>query len=100
MMTRRALSTHPWFLIDACPVTRNPVVQAEIKLGSDSGGLAFVPDSLTVKSGEEVKFVNNAGFPHNIVFDEDAVPEGVNVEKISKEVKFVNNAGFPHNIVF
>lgn len=28
---------------------------------------------------------NNAGFPHNVVFDEDAVPSGVNAEKISQE---------------
>jgi plastocyanin len=32
------------------------------------------PSTVTVKAGESVTFVNNAGFPHNIVFDEDAVP--------------------------
>jgi hypothetical protein len=32
------------------------------------------PSTVTVKAGETVTFVNNAGFPHNIVFDEDAVP--------------------------
>ena len=51
-----------------------PAVAAEIKLGGDDGTLAFVPSSITVKAGEEIKFVNNAGFPHNIVFDEDNVP--------------------------
>lgn len=47
---------------------------ATVKLGGDDGSLAFVPSSLTVSAGETVDFVNNAGFPHNIVFDEDAVP--------------------------
>merc|ERR1712048_1009553 len=46
----------PRITYQGCPV----ITRAEVKLGSDSGGLAFVPDSLTVKSGEEVKFVNNA----------------------------------------
>ena len=47
---------------------------ATVKLGGDDGSLAFVPSSLSVSAGETVEFVNNAGFPHNIVFDEDAVP--------------------------
>ena len=29
---------------------------------------------MTIKAGETVSFKNNAGFPHNVVFDEDAVP--------------------------
>lgn len=47
---------------------------ATIKLGGDNGELAFVPNSITVKTGEKVDFVNNAGFPHNVVFDEDGIP--------------------------
>merc|ERR1719263_1828112 len=61
------------------------VSASTIKLGSDAGALVFVPDSLTVKSGETVEFVNNVGFPHNVVFDEDNVPEGVNAETLSHE---------------
>lgn len=34
----------------------------------------FEPSSITVSKGESVTFVNNAGFPHNVVFDEDNVP--------------------------
>ena len=73
--------------IMGCPVAprTSGVAQASVKLGSDSGGLVFVPDALTVKSGEAVTFTNNAGFPHNIVFDEDEVPDGVNAEALSKE---------------
>merc|ERR1712096_444020 len=61
------------------------VSAATVKLGSDAGALVFVPDKLTVKSGETVDFVNNVGFPHNVVFDEDNVPEGVNAESLSHE---------------
>ena len=32
------------------------------------------PSTVTIKAGESVTWVNNAGFPHNIVFDEDEVP--------------------------
>merc|ERR1712066_715651 len=60
------------------------VGKAVIKLGADSGGLVFSPDSITVKTGETVTFTNNAGFLHNVVFDEDAVPDGVNAEALSR----------------
>ncbi|KAI7841132.1 hypothetical protein COHA_005102 [Chlorella ohadii] len=47
--------------------------------------LVFDPSNITISKGESVTFVNNAGFPHNIVFDEDDVPSGVNAEAISRE---------------
>lgn len=34
----------------------------------------FDPPSITVAAGETVTWTNNAGFPHNVVFDEDDVP--------------------------
>merc|ERR1719379_3337535 len=58
---------------------------ATVKLGSDAGALVFVPDTVTIKSGETVEFVNNVGFPHNVVFDEDNIPDGVNAESLSHE---------------
>jgi len=57
-------------------------------MGSDSGALVFEPSSVSVKAGETVTFVNNVGFPHNVVFDEDAVPAGVNADAISHEDYF------------
>lgn len=39
-----------------------------------AGSLVFEPNSVTVKAGEAITFTNNAGFPHNVVFDEDEVP--------------------------
>jgi len=52
-------------------------------MGNDDGSLAFVPGNLSVAAGEKITFKNVAGFPHNIVFDEDEVPEGVNADAIS-----------------
>merc|ERR1712113_873569 len=87
-------------MMKGCPVARtSPITGATVKLGSDGGGLQFVPDSVTVKAGETVQFVNNVGFPHNIVFDEDAIPAGVNAEAISKE-DYLNAPGETVDIKF
>ncbi|KAL4575438.1 hypothetical protein LXL04_022281 [Taraxacum kok-saghyz] len=56
---------------------------AEILLGDDDGGLSFVPSTLTVAAGEKIVFKNNKAFPHNVVFDEDEIPAGVDASKIS-----------------
>eukprot|EP00747_Dinoflagellata_sp_TGD_P154436 gnl/TRDRNA2_/TRDRNA2_177501_c0_seq1.p1 gnl/TRDRNA2_/TRDRNA2_177501_c0~~gnl/TRDRNA2_/TRDRNA2_177501_c0_seq1.p1 ORF type:complete len:206 (+),score=37.82 gnl/TRDRNA2_/TRDRNA2_177501_c0_seq1:65-619(+) len=91
--------------MNGCPIAvgRNlPVVIARdgaVKLGSDTGGLVFVPDSVTIKAGESVQFTNNAGFPHNIVFDEDNVPEGVNAESLSRE-DYLNAPGETYKVKF
>jgi plastocyanin len=58
---------------------------ATVKLGADSGALVFEPASVTIKAGETVTWVNNAGYPHNIVFDEDAIPSGENADALSHE---------------
>lgn len=47
---------------------------ATVKAGKDGGGLEFDPNTVTIKAGESVTWVNNVGFPHNVVFDEDDVP--------------------------
>ena len=41
----------------------------EVKLGTDAGMLAFEPNTLNIKSGDTVKFVNNKLAPHNAVFE-------------------------------
>lgn len=56
-----------------------------VKMGSDNGQLVFVPDEITICKGDTVTWVNNKGGPHNVVFDEEAVPSGVDAESISME---------------
>ena len=41
----------------------------EVKLGTDSGMLAFEPSKITINAGDKIKFVNNKLAPHNAVFD-------------------------------
>jgi len=55
----------------------------EVKMGSDGGLLAFVPQKTSICRGDSVKWINNKAGPHNVVFDEDAIPAGVEQEKIS-----------------
>lgn len=59
----------------------------------------FDPATTTIAKGESVTFVNNAGFPHNIVFDEDAVPAGVNAEALSHD-DYLNAPGESHTAKF
>ena len=49
-----------------------PIAQAatvEVQLGTDDGMLAFSPSTVTISTGDSVKFVNNKLAPHNAVFD-------------------------------
>jgi plastocyanin len=40
-----------------------------VKMGTDGGMLAFEPSTVTIKSGDTVKWVNNKLPPHNVVFE-------------------------------
>jgi len=57
----------------------------EVLMGTDSGGLKFVPEKIQICKGDSVKWKNNKGGPHNVVFDEDGIPDGVDQEKISMD---------------
>lgn len=46
-----------------------------VKMGADSGMLAFEPSALTIKKGDTVKWVNNKLPPHNIMFEDKAAAE-------------------------
>jgi len=56
-----------------------------VKMGSDSGQLVFVPDEVKICKGDSVTWVNNKGGPHNVVFDEEAIPAGVDQGAISMD---------------
>merc|ERR1719440_1900089 len=56
-----------------------------VKMGSDSGQLVFVPDEIKICKGDSVTWVNNKGGPHNVVFDEDGIPSGVDQAAISMD---------------
>lgn len=45
-----------------------------VKMGADSGMLAFDPANITVHQGDTVKWVNNKLPPHNVVFDDKSIP--------------------------
>ena len=76
-----------------------PFADPSLSLPSPSTSLQPQPSTVTIKSGESVTWVNNAGFPHNIVFDEDEVPSGVNAEAISRE-DYLNAPGEKHTAKF
>lgn len=40
-----------------------------VKMGADSGMLAFEPSTVTIKAGDTVKWVNNKLPPHNVMFE-------------------------------
>ena len=50
------------------------------------------PNKISVAKGETVEYVNNKAFPHNVVFDEDNVPAGVNADALSHE-DYLNGPG-------
>nr|CAD1821297.1 unnamed protein product [Ananas comosus var. bracteatus] len=64
----------------------------DVLLGGSDGSLAFVPANFSVPAGETIVFKNNAGFPHNVVFDEDEIPSGVNASSISMSEEDLLNA--------
>ncbi|KAE8715574.1 Plastocyanin [Hibiscus syriacus] len=78
----------------ASAILASNALAVEVLLGGDDGSLAFVPSNISVSAGEKIVFKNNAGFPHNVVFDEDEIPSGVDASKISmSEEDLLNGPG-------
>jgi plastocyanin len=73
----------------ASPLAANAV---DVKLGSDGGQLVFVPDEVTIKAGDSVTWLGNKGMPHNVVFDEENVPDGTKLDAINHE-DMINEEG-------
>lgn len=76
----------------ATAILASSALAIDVTLGGDDGALVFLPQTFEVASGEKIVFKNNAGFPHNVVFDEDEVPAGVDAAKISMAEEDLLNA--------
>ena len=50
------------------PRSTAPVVH-EVRMISDGQSFTFSPAALSIKAGDEVRFVNASGGPHNVAFD-------------------------------
>jgi plastocyanin len=55
------------------------VVHEVQMVGDISAGFRFEPSELTIKVGDTVRWVNASGFPHNVAFYADSIPNGANV---------------------
>jgi plastocyanin len=61
----------------------------KIKMGSDSGMLAFEPALLTVKAGDTITWVNNKVYPHNVVFEARGIPGDAELAKALSQPKLM-----------
>jgi plastocyanin len=59
------------FFLSASPAA---AASYTVKMGSDKGMLVFDPAKLDVKPGDTVKWVVNKVPPHNVMFDDKAIP--------------------------
>jgi plastocyanin len=48
-----------------------------VQMIGSSNGYMFKPSTITIKVGDEIKFVNVSGGPHNVTFDENGIPAGM-----------------------
>lgn len=55
---------------------RTAVVHEVRMVGSVDGGFRFEPVNLTIKAGDTVRWINGSGFPHNVAFYADRIPQG------------------------
>lgn len=73
----------------------------QVKMGSDTGQLKYVPEKLTIHPGDTVEFVMNKLAPHNVVFDSNGIPSGAKAlaSSLSKN-KLLSGAGQTHTVSF
>ena len=79
------------FVIFATPASAETYT---IKMGTDSGLLKFEPETLTIKAGDTVKWVNNKLSPHNVVFDSSKLDEAVATKMTHKDLLFAPGESF------
>ncbi len=52
------------------------VVHEVQMMQNQDGNYIFQPAALTIKVGDTVRWINVSGFPHNVAFYEDKIPQG------------------------
>ena len=55
---------------------RTPAVHEVQMVLNDAGEYRYVPDELTIKTGDTVRWINASGGPHNVQFKPDRIPDG------------------------
>lgn len=58
------------------PATGTGTVHTVEMLLTDAGMYVYRPVTLTIKAGDTVRWLNVSGFPHNVAFWGDSVPQG------------------------
>lgn len=58
---------------------RTGIVHEVQMMGSVDLGFRFEPSALTIKVGDTVRWINGSGFPHNVAFYADSIPDGASV---------------------
>lgn len=61
----------------AAPTAAAPVTGTthEVQMVLEGGKYLFVPDQITVKEGDAIKYINVSGGPHNVQFKAENVPD-------------------------
>jgi plastocyanin len=76
-------------LVNRAPAASHAPVTHEVKMVQENGAYRFDPDQLTIKPGDQVRFVMVSGAPHNVAFE---------AEKLSESVKAKLGANMPDQI--
>ncbi|ONK69280.1 uncharacterized protein A4U43_C05F21200 [Asparagus officinalis] len=80
-------------------VLASSALTVKFLLGGGDRSRVFVPSQLSIAPGKEIVFKNNVGFPHNVVFDEDKIPLGVDAGAISmSEEDLLNGLGETYKV--
>jgi plastocyanin len=61
----------------AAPVTGTT---HEVQMVFEGGKYLFVPEQITVKAGDAIKFISISGAPHNVQFKEENVPDDMEAQ--------------------
>ena len=48
----------------------------DVNMVLEGSSYKYVPDQLTIKAGDQVRFINVSGGPHNVSFWADSIPSG------------------------